>query len=85
MKAKNQILYLLAAGMFCMTSCVKHGDVYQPKAPESTADLVVPEGFEWSSSRTVSLPVQSPVATVASFFVDEAYMAQPFYWRKLAG
>lgn len=72
MKAKNQILYLLAAGMFCMTSCVKHGDVYQPKAPESTADLVVPEGFEWSSSRTVSLAVQSPVATVASFFVDEA-------------
>lgn len=72
MKAKNQILYLLAAGMFCMTSCVKHGDVYQPKAPESTADLVVPEGFEWSSSRTVSLAVQSPVATVASFFVDES-------------
>lgn len=72
MKAKNQILYLLAAGMFCMTSCVKHGDVYQPRTPESTADLVVPEGFEWSSSRTVSLAVQSPVATVASFFVDEA-------------
>lgn len=72
MKAKNQILYLLTAGMFCVTSCVKHGDVYQPKAPESTADLVVPEGFEWSSSRTVSLAVQSPVATVASFFVDEA-------------
>lgn len=52
-----------------LLSCVKHENIYQPQG--STAELNVPEGFDWLSTRAVTLPVNSPVQTVASFFLDE--------------
>lgn len=72
MKLMYRTVCLLAVITFTLSSCVKHGDIFQPKEPERTADLNVPEGFDWGATRTVSLTVNSPVSTVASFFLDES-------------
>lgn len=67
-------VYLLLGVVLTLSSCIKHGDLYQPQ--ERTANLEVPEGFDWASTRAVELPVSTPVATVASFFLDEACTPQ---------
>lgn len=76
MKSMYRTVWLFLCAIVTLSSCVKHGDIFQPKEPERTADLVVPEGFDWSSTRVVELPINSPVSTVASFFLDEACSAE---------
>lgn len=70
MKSMYRTAYLLLGLVFVLSSCVRHGDLYEPKEPGRTADLVAPEGFDWSSTRTVEVPVNTPAATLASFFLD---------------
>lgn len=68
MKTICRNIGLLVGFIVLVFSCVKQDDIY--KKPQHTADLEVPEGFDWSSTQTVPLSITSPAATVASFYSD---------------
>lgn len=54
-----------------LSSCEKN-DVYDPSAAKKTTDLVVPDGFDWSTTRDVTVTMTSQVATFVSIYLDEA-------------
>ena len=70
MNAKNYYLgLLLGCGMLVLSSCEK--EVYNPDNTKKTTDLVVPEGFDWAMTRSVTLSMKSEVATSVSVYSDE--------------
>lgn len=70
MQKSYQLVYLLLGAAFTFASCVDDGkDLYKPSV--KTSELIIPEGFNWETSRTVGLKIQSPEATTASFFLDK--------------
>lgn len=68
MKWKSRITYVMLGVTLIFVSCVDDNSLYKGKAPEYTADLIVPQGFGWSVVRNVSFSVQSPKASVVSVY-----------------
>ena len=54
-----------------ITSCEKD-NIYDPNNVKNTADLKVPAGFDWTTTRAVTLAVSSEVSTTASIYLDKA-------------
>ena len=64
-------MYTLAGLMCLLTSCVEDDkDLSVPTV--HTTDLVIPDGFDWSTTRNVTLATNAPHATSASIYLDEA-------------
>ncbi|MCM0236621.1 LruC domain-containing protein [Bacteroides fragilis] len=68
-------MYTLAGLMCLLTSCVEDDkDLSVPTV--HTTDLVIPDGFDWSTTRNVTLATNAPHATSASIYLDEACSEQ---------
>ncbi|MCM0323572.1 LruC domain-containing protein [Bacteroides fragilis] len=75
MKTKKTAMYTLAGLMCLLTSCVEDDkDLSVPTV--HTTDLVIPDGFDWSTTRNVTLATNAPHATSASIYLDEACSEQ---------
>ena len=68
-------MYTLAGLMCLLTSCVEDDkDLSVPTA--HTTDLVIPDGFDWSTTRNVTLATNAPHAISASIYLDKACSEQ---------
>ena len=48
-------MYTLLGATLALTACVEDDkDLSQPKEPEKTTDLVIPDDADWTTTRTVS-------------------------------
>lgn len=72
MSAKNYLLNMLLVGssIVMLSSCEKN-DVYDPSNAKKTTDVVILDGFDWATTRNVTISMQSPVATSASIYLDK--------------
>ena len=68
-------MYTLAGLMCLLTSCVDD-DKDLSKPTIHTTDLVIPDGFNWSTTRNVTLSTNAPHAISASIYLDEACSEQ---------
>lgn len=69
---KKRMLYwsvVLTAVLF-VSACQKQ-DLYNPDSSKKVTDLIIPEGFDWSLTKDVSLKLVSPVQTNVSVFISE--------------
>ncbi|MDA3622117.1 LruC domain-containing protein [Bacteroides sp. YC-2022] len=68
-------MYTLAGLMCLLTSCVEDDkDLSVPTA--HTTDLVIPDGFDWSTTRNVTLATNAPHAISTSIYLDKACSEQ---------
>ncbi|MCM0236622.1 LruC domain-containing protein [Bacteroides fragilis] len=68
-------MYTLAGLMCLLASCVDDDkDLSVPTV--HTTDLVIPDGFDWSTTRNVTLATNAPHAISASIYLDEACSEQ---------
>lgn len=68
-------MYALIGSMCLLTSCVDD-DKDLSVLTVRTADLVIPDGFDWSTTRSLTLATNAPHATSASVYLDEACSEQ---------
>ena len=69
-------MYTLAGLMCLLTSCVDDDKDLSVPPTGNTTDLVIPDGFDWSTTRTVTLATNAPHAVSASIYLDEACSEQ---------
>ena len=73
MKATHWMMYTLLGATLALTACVEDDkDLSQPKEPEKTTDLVIPDDADWTTTRSVNLSITSPVATRVAIYTDES-------------
>jgi len=72
MKRMKTAMYTLAGLMCLLTSCVDDDKDLSVPPTGNTTDLVIPDGFDWSTTRTVTLATNAPHAVSASIYLDEA-------------
>lgn len=72
MKAVHCSMYALLCAMFTFVSCVDDGKDLSDPTKQHTAELNIPENFEWSTTRAVDVSIISPEETVASFYLEES-------------
>ena len=64
-------MYTLLGATLALTACVEDDkDLSQPKEPEKTTDLVIPDDADWTTTRSVNLSITSPVATRVAIYTD---------------
>lgn len=69
MKTRLLVMCSLVGGALTFTSCVDDGkDLSQPG--EKTTDLNIPDNTDWTTTRSVNLPITSPVATQIAIYTD---------------
>ena len=68
-------MYALIGSMCLLTSCVDD-DKDLSVLTIRTADLVIPDGFDWSTTRSLTLATNAPHATSATVYLDEACSEQ---------
>lgn len=72
MKAMRWIIYSMLSVAFALSSCVDNDkDLSQPKEPEQTTDLIIPDGTDWTSTRSVNLSIISPVKAIVNVYTEE--------------
>lgn len=72
MNLNLKMMYTLMGLAFIFTSCVESDkDLSKTTKPTITADLTVPEDFDWAMTRNVALSTKSPKETSASIYLDE--------------
>lgn len=75
MKTMKTLAYTLIGLVCLLTSCVEdEKDLSVPTV--NTTDLVIPDGFDWSTTRSITLATNAPHATSASIYLDEACSEQ---------
>ena len=73
MKATHWMMYTLLGITLLLTACVDDDkDLSQPKEPEKTTDLIIPDDADWTTTRSVNLSIHSPVATRVAIYTDAA-------------
>lgn len=73
MKAMHWMMYTLLGITLLLTACVDDDkDLSQPKEPEKTTDLIIPDDADWTTTRSVNLSIHSPVATRVAIYTDAA-------------
>lgn len=73
MKATHWMMYTLLGITLLLTACVDDDkDLSQPKEPEKTTDLIIPDDANWTTTRSVNLSIHSPVATRVAIYTDAA-------------
>lgn len=61
----------LLGATLTLAACVEDDkDLSQPKGPEKTADLIIPDDADWTTTRSVNLSITSPVATRVAIYTD---------------
>ena len=56
MKATHWMMYTLLGITLLLTACVDDDkDLSQPKEPEKTTDLIIPDDADWTTTRSVNL------------------------------
>lgn len=66
-------MYTLLGATLALTACVEDDkDLSQPKEPEKTTDLVIPDDADWTTTRSINLSITSPVATRVAIYTDES-------------
>lgn len=62
MKATHWMMYTLLGITLLLTTCVDDDkDLSQPKEPEKTTDLIIPDDTDWTTTRSVNLSIHSPL------------------------
>lgn len=74
-KTDNILLYVLLGVAGMTVSCQNDHSVYDPDNIQHTSELKIPNGFDWSTTRSVSFMISSPVATTALLYLDKACTA----------
>lgn len=70
MKTKNITNLFFALSLLALTSCADN-DVYNPDNAQKTEDLKVPANFSWTTTRTTTCSITSPVNTQVSIYSDK--------------
>ncbi len=66
-------MYTLLGATLALTACVEDDkDLSQPQEPKKTTDLVIPDDADWTTTKSVSLSITSPVATRVAIYTDES-------------
>lgn len=72
---KNKKIFLVISLFVVLasfiTSCEKD-NIYDPNNVKNTADLKIPAGFDWTTTKAVTLAISSEVSTTASVYLDKA-------------
>lgn len=70
-KTENVLLYVLVGIAGMVVSCQNDNKVYDPNNTQRTAELKIPDGFDWATTRSVSFVMSSPVATTAFLYTGK--------------
>ncbi|WP_455591025.1 LruC domain-containing protein [Bacteroides sp.] len=71
MKTMLWVMCSLVSGALTFTSCVDdEKDLSQPG--EKTSDLNIPDNTDWTTTRSITLSITSPVATQVELYTDAA-------------
>lgn len=75
-------MYTLLGITLLLTACVDDDkDLSQPKEPEKTTDLIIPDDADWTTTRSVNLSIHSPVATRVAILPTQHVLTK-VCWQK---